>query len=159
MSAETTKTFGPDAYARALESWHWIGIEGKRPLFASLFGDVFLEDEDGVWWLDIGRGELVRPRATREEMDVDLASRAGQDEFLLAALAEAASDAGLRLAADEIYDFRTPPILGGEYAVENLQPLGFEVALSLAGQIHDQVKELPDGAEISLEMDWSDERV
>ena len=66
---ELTRTPAPDVFERALEAWSWIGLEGKRPLLASLFGDVFFTADDGVWWLDIGRGELVRPWADRAEME------------------------------------------------------------------------------------------
>ena len=35
-----TKSFTADEFERALESWRWLGVEGKTPVLASLFGDV-----------------------------------------------------------------------------------------------------------------------
>jgi len=36
-----TKSFTVEEYARALETWRWLGVEGKTPVLASVFGDVF----------------------------------------------------------------------------------------------------------------------
>lgn len=47
---DLTKQFGDDQYVRALDSWSWLDLHGEIPRFASLFGDVFLEDEVGAWW-------------------------------------------------------------------------------------------------------------
>jgi hypothetical protein len=43
-----TKTLAADQYAQGLESWRWLDLTGKTPLFASLFGDVFFESDEGV---------------------------------------------------------------------------------------------------------------
>ncbi|MCM0673191.1 hypothetical protein NCC78_00370 [Micromonospora phytophila] len=45
---ELTKQFSEQQYARALESWTWLDLDGKAPRFTSLFGDVFLESADGA---------------------------------------------------------------------------------------------------------------
>jgi hypothetical protein len=47
VTVQLTKTFSADEYARGLESWAWLELAGKTPLFASLFGDVFFDSEDG----------------------------------------------------------------------------------------------------------------
>lgn len=39
---ELTKQFSEPQYARALESWTWLDLDGKAPRFTSLFGDVSL---------------------------------------------------------------------------------------------------------------------
>jgi hypothetical protein len=150
---ELRKSFDAGAFGRALEAWAWIDLSAKRPLFTSLFGDVFFESDEGCWWLDVGRGQLTREWDDRAQMDTVLGTAAGEDEYLLAPLAERAAVAGLILTEDEIYDFATPPVLGGEYAIENLKPLPFEVALHLSGQIHEQIRDLPDGAQVKIELD------
>jgi hypothetical protein len=48
-----TKTFHPDQYAAALESWAWIGLEDNVAVMSSSFGAVFLESADGYWYLDV----------------------------------------------------------------------------------------------------------
>ena len=44
---ELKKFFGAEQYADALESWSGVDVLDKRPVFASLFGDVFFSSEDG----------------------------------------------------------------------------------------------------------------
>jgi hypothetical protein len=38
---QLTKTFTSGQYAQATESWQWLGLADKTPLFTSLFGDIF----------------------------------------------------------------------------------------------------------------------
>lgn len=143
------KTFTADEFAGGLESWGWIGLEGRTPLFTSLFGDVFLRGEDGFWWLDTVEGTLSRPWDSADSMKAELGSEEGQDRYLLAGLAWAAEESGLLLAADEVYGFTVPPILGGELGLDNLTTVPFVVALNIAGQVHEQVRDLPPGAPVS----------
>ena len=78
-----------------------------------------------------------------------LSSAEGQDRDLLAGLAEAAEAKGLRLQPSEVFDFTKPPFLGGQFEVGDRSPKDFAVAVNIAGQIHDQVRNLPPGTKIS----------
>jgi hypothetical protein len=144
-----TKPFSPDQYARGLESWSWIGIEGKTPVVASLFGDVFLVDPDGYWFLDSMEGSLALVWHSKESLEAALGAEEGQDKYLLAGLAHAAQREGIDLKVDEVYDLAPPPILGGPFDVKNIVAADFAVALNIAGQIHEQVQGLPPGTNIS----------
>jgi hypothetical protein len=144
-----TKTFTDEQYAQALDSWSWLGLDGKRPLFTSLFGDVFLAAADGCWYLDTIEGALTRVWATADELAADLASEQGQDRYLLAGLAEAAAARGLALAADQVYAFMPPPVLGGGVTAESVTVESFAVAVNITGQIHDQVRRLPPGTPVT----------
>ncbi|HSV40775.1 MAG TPA: hypothetical protein VLI04_18585 [Nocardioidaceae bacterium] len=146
---ELTRTFSEQQFAAALESWQWIGLEGLDPWFSTAFGDVFLIGDDGVYWLDICSGELTRPFSSAEDAQRVLATDDGLDEYLLAGLVFAAAETGLTATGSDILDFKVPPVLGGDFDVPNLQVTDFEVAVHLAGQLHEQIKDLPDGAEIS----------
>jgi hypothetical protein len=146
---ELTKTFTGDHYARALESWAWIGLDGKAPAFTSLFGDVFLQSPDGWWYLDTIEGSLTRLWESREALADDLNSGEGQDRYLLGGLAMAAARRGLTLGPQDVYDLVPPPVLGGRLAVENIAVYDFVVAVNLAGQLHHQVRNLPPGTPIT----------
>jgi hypothetical protein len=143
-----TKTFTPETFARALESWSWIGIDNKAPVLASLFGDVFLQDAQGYWFLDSLEGTLTRVATTRDELQAKLDAEEGQDNFLLGGLAMAAERLGILLQPDEVYDFKIPPLLGGKTDVDNIVKMDFVVSLNIAGQLHDQVRHLPPGTKI-----------
>jgi len=145
---DLTRTFTPEQYERALAAWQWIGLDGLDPWFATAFGDVFLTGDDAVYWLDITAGELTQPFASSEEAKRVLATEEGMDEYLLAGLVFAAAEAGIEADGDEILAFKVPPVLEGEFEVANIEVVSFEEALTRAGELHDQIKDLPDGAEI-----------
>jgi hypothetical protein len=143
-----TKTFDPAAYEGGLQSWTWLDLSGKTPVFTSLFGDVFLESTDGYWFLDTVEGKLTQPWSNKDDLRAAFADPKVRDQYLLEGLAVAAAQHGITLAPEEIYDFTTPPVLGGELAVENLNASNFQVALNISGQIHEQVRDLPPGTPI-----------
>ena len=133
----------------ALEDWSWLNLKGKTPVLASLFGDVFLQDSRGYWFLDTIEGSLTNVAASRDELQAKLDSEAGQDQFLLGGLAMAADQKGMHLKPDEVYDFQIAPVLGGKMDPSNVTVMPFVVSMSIAGQIHDQVRKLPPGTPIS----------
>ncbi len=144
---DTTKTFGEQQYARALESWSWLDLAGKTPRFTSLFGDIFFESADGAWWLlDTIEGSLTRPWPSRADLAADLAVEEGRDRYLLESLAVAATyRCGLKVGAEEVYVFLPPPVLGGGFDVDHIRVFDFVVAVHLAGQLHDQLRGKPPG--------------
>ncbi|MET7769606.1 T6SS immunity protein Tdi1 domain-containing protein [Nocardia sp. NPDC005366] len=149
---QLVKPFTAQQFEEGLRSWEWIGLDGKTPLCASLFGDVFFEAEDGLWWLDTLNGELTRPWETPDDLEEELNTHDGMEQYLLASLAVAAAENGLLPDDDAVYDFNQPPILGGELAIENLRVVDFAVSLNVSGQIHQQVASLPPGAEVRLDI-------
>jgi hypothetical protein len=51
------RRFAPDLLSEALVDWQWLpGLAGQRPLVTLAFGDVFLQGNDGVWFLDTVEG-------------------------------------------------------------------------------------------------------
>jgi hypothetical protein len=146
---ELIKRFTPEQFERALESWAWLDLSGKTPRLASAFGDVFLEGGGAFWFLDSVEGTLTRTWETGDQLQSQLNTPEGQDRYLLAGLAAAADRAGLVLGTDQVYDFTVPPILGGQFATDNLKVMDFVIALHLSGQLLQQVKEMPPGARVS----------
>jgi len=144
-----TKSFPVDAFREALESWSWLPLAGKVPVLATAFGDVILQDAEGYWFLDAAGGKLDKIASNRDELRAALSSPEGRDQYLLAGLAHEAETQGLMLAESEVFDFTQPPVLGGQFVVENLQIKDFVVSLNISGQIHNQVRNLPPGTKIS----------
>lgn len=146
---DLTRTFTEDQYAAALESWEWIGLQGKIPVFTSAFGDVFFRAADGIWWLDTLGGTLTRRWQAPEDLRAELNTAEGQDQYLPAGLALSAGRAGLVPGADQILSFRHPPALGGQIDIGNVEISDFVVAVNIAGQIRDQIRGLPPGTKIT----------
>ena len=82
-----TRSFTTEQFAGGLESWGWIGVGDKVPVFASVFGDVFFRADDGFWYLDTLEGTLTCVWADAQALKADLATAGGQDRYLLAGLA------------------------------------------------------------------------
>jgi hypothetical protein len=146
---ELLKHFSAEEYARALEDWSWTGADVLTPLGASPFGDVFLIGPDGIMMLDTLEGRLVPAFSTVEEMRSALATPEGQDRYLTAGLALAADRRGLTLEHPQVYAYVAPPVLGGPIAADNLHVMDFVVWLSIAGQLHRQIRDLPPGARVT----------
>lgn len=75
---ELTRTFTDEQYARGLESWGFLELDGKVPVFTSPFGDVFFQAADGFWWLDTLEGTLERPWASADELRESLNTEDGR---------------------------------------------------------------------------------
>jgi hypothetical protein len=136
-----TKTFAADEYARALTSWQWLGVQGKTPVLSSLFGDTFMQDADGYWFLDTLEGTLELTWSTRDELQADLDSEEGQDKYLMGAFAMNRTDAGMTLGPSDVYAFQVPPRLGGPIDLSNVTVMPFVVIMHILGQVHEQVNE------------------
>ncbi|PSR68630.1 hypothetical protein C8258_08980 [Nocardia sp. MDA0666] len=93
-------------------------VERQEPIFASTFGDVFFETQDGIWLLDIVEGTLDWTWTELEECPAELETVEGQEDWLRANLGRAAFNRGLRPKRSEILDFAVPPKAGGELSVD-----------------------------------------
>ena len=143
-----TKTFPADEYARALESWRWLGVEGRTPVLTSLFCDVFLQDAAGYWYLDTLEGTLTHTWSSRDEVQAALDSEDGQDSYLMGAFAMNRARAGMTLGPSDVYAFAVPPRLGGPVELDNVTVMPFVVIMRILGQVHQQADALPPGAPV-----------
>lgn len=147
---ELIRQFAPDTAVAALTDWLWLpGLVDLAPLAFSAFGDAFLYAPDGVWFLDTIEGTLTREWNNPAEVQDALNTLEGEDRFLLGGLVHAAAEAGIEPSESEVLAFKVAPILGGAFEADNIAAYDFEVALSLAGQLHRQLKDLPPGTSIS----------
>jgi hypothetical protein len=147
---ELIRRFPAGVLTGALEDWAWLDeLEGKTPVATSAFGDVLLEAEDGIWFLDTVDGTLRRRWDDGDQLLAELDTREGQDRYLLAGLAEEAHAAGLVPEGDQVLTFTVPPVLGGGVELANIELGDVAVALSVAGQIHGQVRHLPPGTPVT----------
>jgi hypothetical protein len=138
-----------EAIQRALDSWQWLPIQGRKPVLVTAFGDIFFEGDDGIWFLDTLEGAFQRVCDTREELEVVLSSEGAADRYCLAGFVERAHREGMVLANEQCYDFTLHPVVGGKIEYSNIQPRDFVLAVHIAGQLHEQSRHLPPGARIS----------
>jgi Domain of unknown function (DUF1851) len=124
-----------------LEDWHWLIGPAKLPVLLTAIGDAFVQDTGtgAVSMLDTAAGELVPVAADADAFRALLGDR----EFVMGHFAvNAVMDlraGGLELGEGQIYSWKVPPVLGGEYAFANAEATDISVHFSLTGQIHEKV--------------------
>ncbi|KJL33328.1 hypothetical protein RS86_01988 [Microbacterium azadirachtae] len=104
---ELIRRFPDLVVASALESWDFLDLADKSPLFTSPFGDVFMQGPKSYWLLDVVGGSLSELCSTGEELTAILNTKDGRDEYLMVGLAAEAEANGLVPSGDEIYGERT----------------------------------------------------
>jgi hypothetical protein len=62
-------------------------------------------------------------------------------------------EAGVLLEPGQCYSFVTPPILGGEYSVENTMVVPITEHLGLYGSYHEQLRDVPDGSKVVIKVE------
>lgn len=129
------------------DAWRWLIGNTTRPILIAALGDAFLQESDGsVWWLDVGAGKFEKIADSEDEFKKAIAANVN-DWFLPQLLGDLLTS-GVTLDRNECFSFKKPPVLGGDYSLENMEPTNLSVHFSIMGQIHQQVKDLPDGMPI-----------
>jgi len=136
--------------SKILEDWEWLIGTSKYPVLITAVGDVFVKDvRDGsIHFLTVGDAELRPIASDLEEFRSLLIDKDFVLDYFAVAAVVALKEAGVELASGQIYSLKLPAILGGKYVLDNVAPTDILVHFSLAGQIHEQVKDLPPGTKI-----------
>jgi hypothetical protein len=134
---------------RALTDWEWLAPPQTNVALVGAFGDLFFETSDGVVMLDMLEGTLRAVAKDREAFIQAVGDDDYRDELLGDVWVQAAARRGLNLGPGECFDWAVPPILGGQCSAENLAKTLIVVKISIAGQLHQQIKDLPPGTPIT----------
>jgi hypothetical protein len=148
---DLTVNFAHIDRAALLVDWQWMIGGHKLPILVTAMGTVFVQDtQDGrISLLDPGEGKL---REIADSIEAFQQLLSDQEFVLTEFLVEdfaSLRNGGTSLAPGQVFGFVQPPVLGGSFDVGNLEPTDVQIHFSLSGQIHQQVKNLPDGAPVS----------
>lgn len=136
---------------RITESWDWLIGNDKTPILVSSIGDIFLEDRKGkCYWLNVGEGIIEKVAEDKTEFKEKLNNNEIVSEWFLVELVAELKKEGLELTEKKLYGYKKLPVLGGEYEPENFELTDIEVHFELSGQIHKQIKDLPDGTKVKI---------
>ena len=117
----------------------------------SVLGDMFLLGDDGVvYWLQTDSGNLTKIADTFEQYQQFLNDEGKIDNWFLPLLVEKLIAAGKTLKQNEVYSYKKLPVIGGEYSVDNVEPTDMSVHFAFSGQICEQIRDLPDGTQVSI---------
>ena len=136
---------------RLLDDWRWLIGPSKRLILVSAIGDAFLQDDnDGtIQLLDTAAGSCRLVAHDPDELRSLLGDSAWVTDHLAALVVADFLQNDLRLQKGQIYSWKRPPALGGEYELANAGITDIEVHFSVTGQIHQQIQSLPTGTPIA----------
>ena len=134
-----------------LEDWVWLIGSRKFPILITALGDAFVQDADdgSVHLLSAGPGTLSKVADNADTFRQRLTDKAFVVDNFVPDILVQLRNSGALLKSGQVYSFRVPPALGGEYVPANLQPPDLSVHFSLLGQIHRQARHLPEGTPMS----------
>jgi hypothetical protein len=140
-------------WSKALESWGWLLPPEFTLWLVNRFADLFLVLPDGtVHMLDVGTGTLTKVAESRDDFCNKIDEEDNANQWLMIPLVDRMVAAGVVLQAGQCYGFKTPPVLGGDYSVENAGPLPVCDYLGGYGSIHEQLQDVPDGSRVVLKV-------
>lgn len=146
-------TFTPDTLAvQALRaSWAWLVPEPYKLVLFSVLGDAFLQEKSGaILWLNTGAAELTNVAQSWEHF-VELLGTERAEEWFMPHLVEELHEAGKVPGPGECYTYVTLPVfVEGKYEVSNLNPVPAREHFALTGEMHQQIRRLPDGAQVKV---------
>ena len=135
------------------EAWGWTGIRPKEVIGENKFGNLLIRDLEGrVWRLcpeDVYCEVVASNEVEYEKLinDSDFLEDWNMENLVNVARKKLGSLSGTRK-----YCLKIPGILGGDYAEDNLGTAPLEEMIAFSGNIAEQIKDLPDGAQIKLEI-------
>jgi len=137
-----------------LAEWRWLLGGHPRLLGWSSSGDLFFADEAArVCRVDTGAAviEVVAGSIAAFNTLLQDAERAGA--VLLGPVVRHFESVHGPLPEGRCLGFTTLPILGGAYTVENRFVISISEHAAITGDIHRQLRDLPDGTAVRLEID------
>jgi hypothetical protein len=140
-------------WPKALAEWSWL-LPAKFTLWlVNRFADLFLVLPDGsVHMLDVGVGTLSRLADSRDEFRSRLDEGDNANQWFMIPLVDQLVAVGVKLQQGHCYAFKVPPVLGGQYTIDNVAPLPIWDYLGAYGSIHGQLRDVPDGTQVVLEV-------
>ncbi|MFK7933255.1 MAG: T6SS immunity protein Tdi1 domain-containing protein [Saprospiraceae bacterium] len=131
--------------------FEWLLNNQFELLEVSLLGDAFLQNEkEEIYWLATDSGELQKIANSKQEFYYSLEKSEQQEEWLMISFIQELKQAKIQRAANEVYSYKVPPVLGGEYDITNIQVTNVDVHFYLLGQIFEQIRHLPDGHSVKI---------
>ncbi len=138
-------------WPKTLSTWSWLVPLEFTLWLVNRFADLFIVLPNGtVHMLDVGAGTLTKLADSRDEFAAKIDEGDNANQWLMVPLVDQMVAAGVVLRPGQCYGFKTPPVLGGDYTVENTGALALGDYLGAYGSIHEQLRDVPDGSRVVL---------
>ena len=132
-------------------AWGWTGLQPAQIVGDNDFGNLMIKDRSGRYWRvcpeDLSCKVIATSKAELDELSQD--QRFLGDWNMTQLVQQARGRLG-PLRPGFKYCLKIPGALGGEYGGDNLATISLGGLISASGHIAQQVKDLPDGAQVKL---------
>ena len=133
-----------------LADWKWLLNRPCTVMAMNNFADIFLRDsKDEIQLLVVASGSLTKIADSQAEFQDLAAVEENQRAWFSLDLLTEIERAGMSLAPGQCFSFKRPLVLGGANDVSNIEVAPISVHVSLMGQLHQQLKDLPAGTRIA----------
>jgi hypothetical protein len=136
-----------------LKNWRWL-VGGLPTLLGwSSAGDLFVAQPNGVVQrIDTGYGELEPVAESIAQFEEALGDPEVEWELCLLPVVRQFEQEHGPLLGNECLGFTTLPIFKGTYSAENRYRLTIAEHAAFTGDLHSQIRDLPDGAMVRLKI-------
>jgi hypothetical protein len=145
-------------YFAAGEAWSedmlvpWRFLIGPEPysiLRITAMGNLFLIHSAGsLHFLDTTDGLFQRVADSPHNFEALFDSSQNRRGWLWSHFVRELRSSGMMLGQGQCYGWKVPPCLGGSVDFKNIEPTDVAVHVSIQGQLHDQIRNLPPGTPI-----------
>jgi hypothetical protein len=142
-------------WSAILADWAWLLPEKEFTIWLmNRYGDLFIVTKSGaIYLLDVCGGSVERVAENREDFCRLVEKDDNSNRWFMIPLVDKLVTAGKLLKDGRCYSFVLPPVLGGEYTIENTSDLTIEEHFNVYASIHHQIKDLPDGTGVQLKVE------
>ena len=139
--------------ADILSCWQWQTAEMRALIIVSFLGDIFFEGNDkAVYWLTTDNCNVTKVAENINAFDEMLNDENNIDKWFLPSLVQKLIEAGKVLTENQVYSYKIMPFIGGEYSIENIEPVDMSVHFAFSGQICEQIRDLPNGTRVKIKL-------
>jgi hypothetical protein len=140
-------------WPKLLETWTWLLPSEFTVWLVNRYAELFLVFPDRtVHWLQTDGGSFTKVAESRDDFRTKIDEEDNANQWLMIPLVDRCVASGLRLGPGQCYGFKMPTILGGDFTVENTGVLSIGDYLGSRGVIHEQLRDVPDGTEVTLKV-------
>jgi hypothetical protein len=142
-----------DLTADLISNWRWLLGGSARLLGWTSSGDLLIVDTKGVVTrVDTGGGDLEPCASSIGEFYRGLEDHGLSEGILLLSVVREFEARYGPLGPAECLGFITLPVFGGAYSIENRRRVPIAEHASFTGDVHRQIRDLPDGAQVSFKV-------
>lgn len=133
------------------QAWSWIGLSPDAVLQTNAFGNAVVRARDDKIWRicpeELSCKVIADSEAGFRELSL---SPEFQEDWCMARLVQLAEDRLGPLEEGRCYCLKIPAVLGGAYDLSNFGTISVLECLAVSGHLAEQIKDIPDGAQIKL---------